>query len=749
MSDHDPGLFGLADTHVHFRAELGFGGRGIFGSAVPDHPSGGLASALPHCTAAHGPWGLLPSLEGIGHRVGGFPEFDGWPLYRTQAHQQAYVDWIRRAVDGGLRLAVCLAVNNDVLARRSGWPFGRRAPSDDMSAIDRQLTGVRELVAHVDERCGGRGQGWMEIASDAAHARRIVAAGRLAIVLGVEVDGLGNWHTPEDLEWQAAEQGRTPAELIAALVQDLYDRGVRHVFAVHSRNNAFGSAAVFARTYDAVNYVLTGRSFVVEAAPQGLGIAYRIDEDEFDGGGLAERLAYHGWRGLLRRGGPPRATNWAATPGGHINAGGLTAHGRTLLGELMRRGMIIDVDHMGHKTLDATLGLCERHSYPVVSGHSTPREMRHGWRPSLPDPAATYSRTGNATAFGTARTRMLATENNRSPEQLERIRRLGGLVSVFLYQRDVRTAAGTVANDCAGSARSFAQVLHHVHGVMRGRVALGSDVNGVGQLPGPRFGPNGAAGIRGTADQIVRRALGRPLRRDEVLRQASGVRYATGPLDYREPRFAPGDGPPMTAVERQFWETLTMWRAGVAPEKADHPPWWRRSPATRNRMVNLCYGLRAESRDELPIAVPYRRPVQPWPLFRDLPAVQLAAFLARHGEPPWDIDPATTRRLTPVLARIWAHWSTMESCPGPPPWLLRRFGPTGSGLFTGDGAMTRSTAGRRDFDVNVDGVAHYGLLPDFLQDLRNVGAPAAEVDALYRGAEQYIQVWERCLEQAP
>src|SRR4051812_5617905 len=193
----------------------------------------------------------------------------------------------------------------------------------------------------------------------------------------------------------------------------------------------------------------------------------------------------------------------------------------------MRRGLVVDGDHMGHKTLDATLSLCEQHGYPIVSGHSTPREMRHGWRPSLADPDATYSRTGNATAFGTARTRMLATENNRSPEQLERIRRLGGLVSVFLYQRDVRTAAGTVANDCAGSARSFAQVLHHVHSVMGGRATLGSDVNGVGQLPGPRFGPNGAAGIRGRVDQIVRRALGKPLRRDEMLRQAAGVRYAT------------------------------------------------------------------------------------------------------------------------------------------------------------------------------------------------------------------------------
>ncbi len=36
--------------------------------------------------------------------------------------------------------------------------------------------------------------------------------------------------------------------------------------------------------------------------------------------------------------------------------------------------------------------------------------------------------------------------------------------------------------------------------------------------------------------------------------------------------------------------------------------------------------------------------------------------------------------------------------------------------------LERNTAGpRRDFDINLDGLAHYGLLPDFLQDMRNQG----------------------------
>ena len=58
--------------------------------------------------------------------------------------------------------------------------------------------------------------------------------------------------------------------------------------------------------------------------------------------------------------------------------------------------------------------------------------------------------------------------------------------------------------------------------------------------------------------------------------------------------------------------------------------------------------------------------------------------------------------------------------------------------------LTRSVAGRRDFDINLDGMAHYGMLPDFLQDLRNNGATPDQLAPLFRSAEDYIKMWERC-----
>ncbi len=54
----------------------------------------------------------------------------------------------------------------------------------------------------------------------------------------------------------------------------------------------------------------------------------------------------------------------------------------------------------------------------------------------------------------------------------------------------------------------------------------------------------------------------------------------------------------------------------------------------------------------------------------------------------------------------------------------------------------KQVSGRRVYDVNVDGVAHYGLYPDWMEQLRLLaGQPIA--DDLMNGAEAYLQTWER------
>ena len=67
-----------------------------------------------------------------------------------------------------------------------------------------------------------------------------------------------------------------------------------------------------------------------------------------------------------------------------------------------------------------------------------------------------------------------------------------------------------------------------------------------------------------------------------------------------------------------------------------------------------------------------------------------------------------------------------------------------------DGAVTldRSRAGERVFDVNRDGVAHYGLYPDWIEDLRRLAGERVVSD-LSRGAEAYPQVWGRAFGSPP
>ncbi len=67
--------------------------------------------------------------------------------------------------------------------------------------------------------------------------------------------------------------------------------------------------------------------------------------------------------------------------------------------------------------------------------------------------------------------------------------------------------------------------------------------------------------------------------------------------------------------------------------------------------------------------------------------------------------------------------------------------------FKGYGGVTveKQVSGERVYDVNVDGVSHYGLYPDWFEDLEKVAGaqgPAIRSDMM-RGAEAYLQMWER------
>lgn len=59
-----------------------------------------------------------------------------------------------------------------------------------------------------------------------------------------------------------------------------------------------------------------------------------------------------------------------------------------------------------------------------------------------------------------------------------------------------------------------------------------------------------------------------------------------------------------------------------------------------------------------------------------------------------------------------------------------------------DGGTTleRQVTGERTWDVNTDGVAHYGLIPDWIQDIRTVGGESV-VQEMFHATESYVDTW--------
>jgi len=64
--------------------------------------------------------------------------------------------------------------------------------------------------------------------------------------------------------------------------------------------------------------------------------------------------------------------------------------------------------------------------------------------------------------------------------------------------------------------------------------------------------------------------------------------------------------------------------------------------------------------------------------------------------------------------------------------------------FDGRVTIKRQQTGKRTFDYAKEGVAHYGLYPDWFEDLRNRAGRKFERD-MSNGAEAYLQMWERAV----
>lgn len=68
--------------------------------------------------------------------------------------------------------------------------------------------------------------------------------------------------------------------------------------------------------------------------------------------------------------------------------------------------------------------------------------------------------------------------------------------------------------------------------------------------------------------------------------------------------------------------------------------------------------------------------------------------------------------------------------------------------YAGDVTFAQPRVGHRTLDFNTEGLAHIGLLPDLIEDVRRDGVGDADLEPLFRSAEAYIRMWEKAERRA-
>ena len=355
---------GFVDDHIHVGAFQFLGGR--FHCGRPWSPYG-VTVALRDCVD-HFPNGSAAVVENFfatGTPVGthspeGWPSFAGWPRDESLSHEGTYWKWIERAWRSGLRLMVNDLVENRALCEL--YPL-KQNNCNEMASAYKQAEDMYALQDYIDAQFGGPGKGFLRIVKDPAEARAVINAGKLAMVLGVEVSEV------LDCGQFNGVPRCTPAQIDAELDR-LESIGVRSLFPVHKFDNALGGTHFDSGTTGVLvntgNKYATGRFWTAEHCPDA------ADHDNEPTNPTAEhaQLIYTLFGPVLTQ--PLLEGQLPVYPPAPLcNPKGLTALGEHLIRSMMRRGMIIETDHLSVKARAQALTILEADGYPgVVSSHS-------------------------------------------------------------------------------------------------------------------------------------------------------------------------------------------------------------------------------------------------------------------------------------------------------------------------------------------------------------------------------------------
>jgi microsomal dipeptidase-like Zn-dependent dipeptidase len=271
--------FGFADVHVHLMAHQSAGGLqgnvhtlwGVPGGDVDRYRNnpdlvwkdiprcdgynhrgraplkqgweGFLGGALVNGMSGKSPAGASPNdlIQFFLHDRGdaGVKRQNG---FKDSFHQQHHITALRRAYEGGMRLMSALVVESEFLElimNKVDTAGGR--PSVQLT---KEIDLIRAGVCFA-RRLTELNSSWMEIAYTPADAQRIMASNKLALILGIELPDVGN------LGFGSPEQE----------VEELYRLGIRQSVIVHGANTKLAGTSLFQDVYDWFNDLMaTGRT---------------------------------------------------------------------------------------------------------------------------------------------------------------------------------------------------------------------------------------------------------------------------------------------------------------------------------------------------------------------------------------------------------------------------------------------------------------------------------------------------------
>lgn len=375
---------GFLDAHLHAMAYEFLGGRARCGA--PWHRFG-VASALVDCPD-HLVNGRTAALEQVTsgstiageHSPDGWPSFVGWPKNGSLTHEQVYYKWLERAWRGGLRMYVNLLVDNRQLCQI--YPFKRNS-CNEMDGVRLQAKRLNEFVNYIDAQSGGPGEGWLRIVKDPFEARAAIAAGKLAVIMGIEVS------VPLDCG-EVEEVPLCTEDDINERLDAVHDMGVRQMELVNKFDNALsgvtGDGGTTGLVVNQGNKGETGHHWKFEQCEDD-GEAHDKEQmnlgDQFgvpDSAAGRDSLA----GGILSMFGGTGVTP-VYPKGPHCNKIGLSDLGRKMITAMAQRGMIFDPDHMSARARSQAMDLIEELGYSgTMSSHSWaddtiyPRVMKAG-----------------------------------------------------------------------------------------------------------------------------------------------------------------------------------------------------------------------------------------------------------------------------------------------------------------------------------------------------------------------------------